>query len=185
MKGWGYGIMVSVSVCQVGHPGSNPVCSARFRRVRFYQNDINLSPPVQTTGSPKAVHVLSCLCDNACKGSLAICHKSRASCPISRLLSVLYSLHVLNRDMNMIQTNKQIIESNRGRVWCPWSTILADWTLYATPTNFNIMTVWSVVLVTTDLHCTNLGIYKRVFYLLSLYPTLFLDLLPRVDSLGK
>ena len=33
-------------------------------------------------------HVLSCLCDNACKRSLAICCKSRASCPINRLLSV-------------------------------------------------------------------------------------------------
>ena len=41
-----------------------------------------------TTGSTKAVHVLSCLCDNACKRSLVICHKSRASCPVGRLLSV-------------------------------------------------------------------------------------------------
>ena len=33
-------------------------------------------------------HLFSCLCDNACKRSLAICRKSRASCPVSRLLSV-------------------------------------------------------------------------------------------------
>ena len=33
-------------------------------------------------------HVLSCLCDNACKGSLAICRKNRALCPVSRLLYV-------------------------------------------------------------------------------------------------
>ena len=29
-----------------------------------------------------------CLCNDACKRSLAICCKSRASCPVSRLLSV-------------------------------------------------------------------------------------------------
>ena len=28
------------------------------------------------------------ICNNACKRSLAICRKSRASCPINRLLSV-------------------------------------------------------------------------------------------------
>ena len=33
-------------------------------------------------------HVFSCLCDNACKRSLAICLKSRALCPLSRILSV-------------------------------------------------------------------------------------------------
>ena len=33
-------------------------------------------------------HVSSCLCDNTCKRSLAICHKSRALCHVSRLLSV-------------------------------------------------------------------------------------------------
>ena len=80
-------IMVSVSVCQVGRPVSNPARSVYFRKVGFYQNVINLSPP-PTSGLPKAVHVLSCLCDNACKRSLTICRKSRALCPISRLLSV-------------------------------------------------------------------------------------------------
>ena len=54
----------------------------------FYQNVMNLYPPVPTIGSPRAVYVSLCLCDNACKRSLAICHKSRKSCPISRLLSV-------------------------------------------------------------------------------------------------
>ena len=34
-----------------------------------------------TTGSQEAVHVLSCLCDNACKRSLAIWRKSMALCP--------------------------------------------------------------------------------------------------------
>ena len=79
--------MVSVFVCQVGHPGLSPAWSVCFRKEEFYQYVINLSPPVPMTGSPKAIHVL-CLCDNACKKFLAICHKSRASCPVSRLLSV-------------------------------------------------------------------------------------------------
>ena len=36
----------------------------------------------------KLCHVLSCLCDNACEGSLAICRNNRALHPVSRLLSV-------------------------------------------------------------------------------------------------
>ena len=80
--------MVSISVSQAVHPGSSPAQSVCYRKVEFYQNVIDSSPPVLTTGSLKAVHVLSCLCDNACKRSLAICRKSRASCPVSRLLSV-------------------------------------------------------------------------------------------------
>ena len=43
---------------------------------------------VSWIGSPKAVRVLLCVCDNACKRSLAIFCKSRALCPVSRLLSV-------------------------------------------------------------------------------------------------
>ena len=58
------------------------------RKVELYHCAIDLPPPVLMTGSKKAVHVLLCLCNNACKRSLAICRKSRALCPISRLLSV-------------------------------------------------------------------------------------------------
>ena len=50
-------------------------------------NSIKMLSRVLTTGSPKTDYVLSCLCDNACKGSVAICCKRRASCPVSRLLS--------------------------------------------------------------------------------------------------
>ena len=87
---WGQGnsTVVSVSVCQAGRPGSRPARSACFKEVEFYQGAIDMFPPVLTTGSTKAVHVLSCLCDNACKRSLAICHKRRALCPVSRFLSV-------------------------------------------------------------------------------------------------
>ena len=80
--------MVSVSVCQAARPGSSPALSACFRKERFCKYVINSFPPALMTGSQKAVHLLSCLCDNACKRSLAICCKSRASCPNSRLLSV-------------------------------------------------------------------------------------------------
>ena len=80
--------MVSISACQAGCPGSSLVWSAFFRKVEFYQNLMNLSPPVLATGSQKAIHVLSYLCDNACEISVVLCRKSRASCPISRLPSV-------------------------------------------------------------------------------------------------
>ena len=62
--------------------------SACIRRVEFFHCFVDSFPPVSTTGSKKAVHVLLCLCNNACKRSLAICRKRRASCPVSRLLSV-------------------------------------------------------------------------------------------------
>ena len=94
--------MVSVSVCQGGHPDSCPARSTCLRKVEFYQGAIDMSPPVLTTGSTKAVHVLSCLCDNACKQSLAICRKSRAL--LAGFCLSLYGLHVLNRDVNMIQS---------------------------------------------------------------------------------
>ena len=57
-------------------------------REELYHFVIDSLPPVPTTGSKKAVYVLLCLCNNACKRSLAICHKSRALCPVSRFLSV-------------------------------------------------------------------------------------------------
>ena len=86
--------MVSVSVCHA---------SVYFRKMEIYQHAIDLSPPVLRTGSPKVVHVLSCLCDNACERSLAICHKNRHCIPLDGFSLSLYSLHVLNRDVNMIQ----------------------------------------------------------------------------------
>ena len=86
---WGRGnsTAVSFSVYQAGDPGSRTPRSICVRKVEFYHCAIDLLPPVPTTGSKTAVHVL-CLCNNACKRSLAICCKSRALCPVSRLLSV-------------------------------------------------------------------------------------------------
>ena len=50
----------------------SPTCSHQYHQL-FYQ---------------RLCHVLSCLCDKACERSPAIFRKSRASCPVSRLLSV-------------------------------------------------------------------------------------------------
>ena len=77
--------MVSVSACQAGLSGSSPVRSACFRKVEFYKNVINLSPPVLTTGLPKAtcyrVYVITHL-------KIRSCRKSRASCPVKSLARV-------------------------------------------------------------------------------------------------
>ena len=86
--GWGNSIMVSISVYQAGSPGLRLAQSACHRKVEFYHCVIDSFPQVPTTGSNKAIHVLFCLCNNACKRSLAICRESRTLCPVSRLLSV-------------------------------------------------------------------------------------------------
>ena len=41
IKGAGNSIMVSISVCQAGHPGSSLAQSACFRKEEFYQHVIN------------------------------------------------------------------------------------------------------------------------------------------------
>ena len=98
--GRGNSILVSVSVSQGGCPGSNAGTVLLFQKGGILPECYELSPPVPMTGSQKAIHVLSCLCDNACKGSLAIICKSRASCPVAGFCLS------LKRDVNMIQTNK-------------------------------------------------------------------------------
>ena len=67
--------VISVSVHQVGDPDSRPPRSACHRKVELYYCVIHSFPPVPTTGSKKAVHVLLCPCNNACKRS-AICYLS-------------------------------------------------------------------------------------------------------------
>ena len=51
----------------------------------------------------KAIQLLSCLCDNTCKRSLATCRKSRHHVQLPGFCLSLYGLHVLNRDVNMIK----------------------------------------------------------------------------------
>ena len=47
--------------------------------------------------------MLSCLCDNACKRSLVISRKNRASCPITGFCLTQYIPHALNRGINIIK----------------------------------------------------------------------------------
>ena len=98
--------MVSVYVCQAGHPHSSPVRSFCFKKVEFYQHDHDWF----TKGSAMYYHVY------------VIMHVKEPQLPVVRVghhfplacfcLS-LYSLHVLYRDVNMIQTkNNNIARSN-------------------------------------------------------------------------
>ena len=72
----------------------------------------------------RAFHVLPCLCDIACKGSLAICCKSTGHCvPLAGFCLSLNGLHVLNREVNMIQTNKNKTHKPKlphesSKTWC-------------------------------------------------------------------
>ena len=77
----------SVSVCHAVRPGSRPVRSVS-ERWNSITELLTRSHQCRRLVQKKAVHVSLCLCNDACKRSLAICCKSRASCPISRLLSV-------------------------------------------------------------------------------------------------
>ena len=67
----------------------------------------------------RTCRVVSCACDSACKRSLAVCRKSRHCVLLAGFCLSLYSLHVLNRDVNMIQT--KLIVCNL--------TNLANWTM--------------------------------------------------------
>ena len=95
-------------------PGSSPAQSICYRKVEIYQHVINSLPPVLTTGSTKAVHVHSCLRDNACKRSLAICHKSRASCSVHVLLCLCYDA-----------CKRSLAICRKSRASCPVSRLLS------------------------------------------------------------
>ena len=74
--------MVSVFACEADRPGSSPARSVFISQTR---GDL---PACYKLVPTKMVHVLSCLCDNACKRYLDICRKNTALCPVSRLLSI-------------------------------------------------------------------------------------------------
>ena len=84
-----------------GCPGSGPAQSICFRKVEFYQHVINFFHQCCWLVYQRPCHVLSCLCGNARKRTLAICCKSRALRSISSLLFV--PIYVLNRDINMMK----------------------------------------------------------------------------------
>ena len=87
---WGDSILVSVSVCEADHSGSSP---ARSVCISQKSGDLPACYQLVHTSADDWFNkdspcVVIYICDNACKRSLAIYHKSRASCPVSRLLSV-------------------------------------------------------------------------------------------------
>ena len=84
---------------------------SRFRpsTIHLFQKGGILSECYQLAPTSPADWFNKCLCDNACKRSLAICRKSMHCVPLAGLCLSLYNLHVLKRDVNMIQqTNKSI-----------------------------------------------------------------------------
>ena len=86
-RGRGYSTMVSVFVWS-GWSGFTPGSIRLTQKGGILSLCYSLVPTSADDWFKKAVHVLLCLCNNACKRSLAICRKSRALCPVSRLLSV-------------------------------------------------------------------------------------------------
>ena len=112
-KGRGSGWLL-VCTCQHGRnwkiDGSCQLCSDCFDHVdNSLANSMSLTFSSQCCSlvHQRPRHVLSCLCDNAYKRSLAICSKSRTLCSVSRLLPPLYSLHVLKRDVIIIKQTKE------------------------------------------------------------------------------
>ena len=78
--------ILSINMCRDGEVAQHQrVCDLMvfFGDTRYLSVTNFLQPVVE-----KSCHVLSCLCDNACKSSLAICLKSRELCSINRFLSV-------------------------------------------------------------------------------------------------
>ena len=70
--------------------------------VHLLSSGHQLTPTSATDWFTKGCVILSCLCANACKRSLAICCKSRHGVLLAGFCLSQYSLHVLNRDINMI-----------------------------------------------------------------------------------
>ena len=66
--------------------------------------------------------MLSCLCDNACKKSLAVCRKSRALCSVGRILSVPIQPASAEQGCNPnIKKQQQMMLERRGHRMCDTS----------------------------------------------------------------
>ena len=79
------GLRVCVSNQTVG--GSHEACSACFDKSLICLSQ-TCSHQCHRLVHQRPFHVLACVCDKACKRSLAICRESRVLCPVSRLPSV-------------------------------------------------------------------------------------------------
>ena len=92
---------------QGGDPGSLPARSACQRKVEIYHCVIDLLPPVTTTGLSKAVPCVTMSVTMHIKDpELSALYIGRCNHVACFCLS-LYSLYMLDRDDNMIQTNTQ------------------------------------------------------------------------------
>ena len=88
MWGRGSGSALVYSLSNQKVCGSPQVFSVCFDTSLAIYMSLTCSHQFHRLVHQRSCHVLSCLCNNACKRSLAICRKSRAPCPISRHLSV-------------------------------------------------------------------------------------------------
>ena len=116
-KGRGNSIMVSISVCQVGRPGSSRYdlfVSERWTAAKMLSTCPHQCRRLVHQRPSMYYHVY------------VIMHVIK-SCPISRLLSVPYMvcIHKLNTIFNMIQTNKYSIEGHCDIWYATVCTVLS------------------------------------------------------------
>ena len=77
--------------------GTNELCKFLWH-VTFFNSHLYLYAELF---HQRLCYLLSCLCDDACKRSLAVCHKSSALWPVSRLLSwMLIWFKQINKTIN-------------------------------------------------------------------------------------
>ena len=91
--------MVSVSVYQVGHPGANPKRSIFFER---WNSTGMISALVASAADCFTKGCTMCYLVYMAVDSLLSVVRVGNGVPVSRLWLSLFSLHVLNRDVNMI-----------------------------------------------------------------------------------
>ena len=86
--------------------GSTQLRSACFDNSLAICESLTCSHQCHRLVHQRSCHVLSCLCDNACKRFPAICCKSRHRIPSAGFCLSLYSLYVLNRDVHKFKKTK-------------------------------------------------------------------------------
>ena len=96
--------MVSISICQADHPGSSPVWSVCFRKVRMLSTCSHQCRRQIPQRLSMCYHVYVIMhVKDLYLSVIIVGHRV----PLAGFCRSLYGLHVLNRDVNMIQTNKQ------------------------------------------------------------------------------
>ena len=96
-----FSTIVRVFVCQAGHPG----LSSASERNKFIMVWYEFLHPCYNVVLQKLCHVLSCLCDNAFIGFLAIWHRSSEQILVPGFSLFLYCHHAMNGDVNINQSS--------------------------------------------------------------------------------